>query len=321
MFFHPQIDEEPEKSRQHVPTSQRMCLLVLLSSNLYDYSIMQTIKDYFNHDNPHHAHEVHDALESVEQPPRKKRRKQAAKLITVSPDMLCEGMKLDLTSVMNSSSENRSLYTSFKESLLLEGSITWRIHTDEMDVCHMNDYHTSTGVLLPTSFVHITCIKDEFCQPIIQCSCAIYKMIQCSQKGKTPIWLMEEDEEDESLAETFSCMHAHFYREHLVTAFEECLSPSRKLSRHLQMVHNTMHNMNVPLLLAGDVLPTGTTKFSVRGSDSCSILHVTFYQSKCFIKCLNGLCAVQLTNKKKFAKSISLQQLQPSNKKKEEQRR
>ena len=167
MFFHPEIDEESEKSRQHVPTSLRMCLLVLLSSNLYDYSIMQTIKDYFNHDNPHHAHEVQDAAESFEQPPRKKRRKQAAKLITVSPDMLCEGMKLDLTSVMNSASENHSLYASFKESLLLEGSITWRIHTDKMDVCLMNDYHTSTGVLLPTSFVHITCIKDEFCEPII----------------------------------------------------------------------------------------------------------------------------------------------------------
>ena len=120
--------------------------------------------------------------------------------------MLCEGMKLDLTSVMNSASENRSLYTSFKESLLLEGSITWRIHTDEMDVCLMNDYHTSTGVLLPTSFVHITCIKDEFCQPIIRCSCAIYKMIQRSQKGKTPIWPMEEDEDDQSLVETFSCV-------------------------------------------------------------------------------------------------------------------
>ena len=58
MLFHPQIDEESEKSRQHVPTSPRMHLLVLLSSNLYDYSIMQTIKDYFNHDNPHDVHEV-----------------------------------------------------------------------------------------------------------------------------------------------------------------------------------------------------------------------------------------------------------------------
>ena len=75
MFFHPEIDEEPEKSRQHVPTSPRMHLLVLLSSNLYDYSIMQTTKDYFNHDNPHHALEVQDAAESFEQPPIKKRRK------------------------------------------------------------------------------------------------------------------------------------------------------------------------------------------------------------------------------------------------------
>ena len=79
MFFHPQIDEEPEKSRQHVPTSLRMRLLVLLSSNLYDYSIMQTIKDYFYHDNLHHVHEVHDALESVEQPPRKKKKKASSK--------------------------------------------------------------------------------------------------------------------------------------------------------------------------------------------------------------------------------------------------
>ena len=82
------------------------------------------------------------------------------------------------------------------------------------------------------------------------------------------------------------------------------------------MVCNTMHQMNAPLLLAGDVVPTGTTKFSIKGSDNCSILHVTFYQNKCFIKCPNGLCAVQLTNKKKFAKSISLQELQPGNKKK-----
>ena len=80
---------------------------------------------------------------------------------------------------------------------------------------------------------------------------------------------MEEDEEDESLVETFSCMHVHFYREHLVTTFEECLSPSGNLSRHLQMVCNTMHQMNVPLLLAGDVLPTGTTKCFVKGSDNC----------------------------------------------------
>ena len=71
MFFHPEIDEDSQKSRQHVPTSPRMHLLVLLSSDLYDYSIMQTIKDYFNHDNPCDVHEVHDPPESCEEPPRK----------------------------------------------------------------------------------------------------------------------------------------------------------------------------------------------------------------------------------------------------------
>ena len=168
--------------------------------------------------------------------------------------------------------------------------------------------------------LYMLCIKDEFSPPIIRCSCVIYKIIQHSQKGKTPIWPIQEGEEDESLEETFTCMHAHFYREHLVTAFEECLSPSGNLSRQLQMVHNTMYQMNVPLLLAGHVVPTGTTKFSIKGMDKCSILHVTFYQNKCFIKCLNGLCVAQLTNKKKFAKSISLEELQPGKKRKKGKR-
>ena len=82
------------------------------------------------------------------------------------------------------------------------------------------------------------------------------------------------------------------------------------MNRPLQMVCSSL------LLLTGDVVPTGTTKFLIKGRDNYSILHVTFYQNKCFIKYLNGLCAVQLTNKKKIAKSISLQGLQPEKKKK-----
>ena len=310
MFFQPQMDEDSDESHP------RMHLLVLLSSDLYEYSIMQTIRDYFNHDNPHDEYQLQDPVEYCEKPPRKKRRKQAAKLITVSPDILCEGMKLDLTSVMNSATENRSLYTNFKESLLLEGRIIWRIHTNELDVCLMNNYHASTGVLLPTNYVHVTCIKKEFAEPIIRCSCVTYEIIQCSQKGKTPIWPRKEGEEEESLADTFTCMLSRFYQEHLLTAFDEYVSPTGNLNMPLQMVPNSLHQMNVSLLLAGYDVSTGMTKFSIKGSNNCSILHVTFYQNKCFIKCLNGLCAVQLTNKKKFAKSISLQELQQGRKKK-----
>ena len=43
MFFQPQMDEYPDKSHQHVPTSPRMHLLVLLSSGLYEDSVTQTI--------------------------------------------------------------------------------------------------------------------------------------------------------------------------------------------------------------------------------------------------------------------------------------
>ena len=64
---------------------------------------------------------------------------------------------------------------------------------------------------------------------------------------------MEEGEEDESPVETFTCMHACFYREHLVTAFEECLSPSGNLSRHLQMVrikHKPLEMFHAELVIA-----------------------------------------------------------------------
>ena len=65
--------------------------------------------------------------------------------------------------------------------------------------------------------------------------------------------------------------------------------------------------MNDPVLLLGDVLRTGTTKYSVKGDDYFSLVTVNFAGGICYIKCHSGFCAAANMNKKK--KSLGQQNL------------
>ena len=64
--------------------------------------------------------------------------------------------------------------------------------------------------------------------------------------------------------------------------------------------------MNMPIRLVGNVLLHCTTKFSVKGDDSYSIVHFTFHQGKCYAKCSDALWCAKLNSKKRIAKKISL---------------
>ena len=72
------------------------------------------------------------------------------------------------------------------------------------------------------------------------------------------------------------------------------------------MVHESMQHMNMPIQLVGNVLLHCTTKFSVKGDDSYSIVHFTFHQGKCYAKCSDALCCAKLNSKKRIGKKISL---------------
>ena len=67
------------------------------------------------------------------------------------------------------------------------------------------------------------------------------------------------------------------------------------------MVKSSIEFMNDPVLLLGDVLRTGTTKYSVKGDDYFSLVTVNFAGGICYIKCHSGFCAAANMNKKKNA--------------------
>ena len=64
--------------------------------------------------------------------------------------------------------------------------------------------------------------------------------------------------------------------------------------------------MNDPVILLGDVLRTGTTKYSVKGNDYFSLITVNFAAGICYIKCHSGFCAAANINKKRMPQSAKL---------------
>ena len=194
------------------------------------------------------------------------------------------------------------MYSKFKEQLITEGVIKWQCHKAHKDIAILTDINTTTGHIVPNSFVHVTCIKDMSSEYIIKCTCAIYKMIQHAAHQENPIFPEEEMLPDS----TFTCIHCRYFKEKLLNAYNEATNvESTNIPKQIQMVRDSLHIIDKDVFLLGDIIPTGTTKFSVKGDDSYSIVNFTFSHGRCSVKCTNGLCQVQLNSKKGIPKHDS----------------
>ena len=90
--------------------------------------------------------------QECEEPSNKRRRKQSSHTISVTAHAVFQHLGCNAAVELNSVNRNSTLYTSFKEQLITEGTIKWRYHDDLEDVCVMSDYHSTTGLLLPPVF-------------------------------------------------------------------------------------------------------------------------------------------------------------------------
>ena len=63
------------------------------------------------------------------------------------------------------------------------------------------------------------------------------------------------------------------------------------------MVHESLQHMNSPIQLVGNVIPGGTTRFSAKGKEGLSIVHISFYQRNRQILCTDGHCSINCKNK------------------------
>ena len=166
----------------------------------------------------------------------------------------------------------------------------------------MNDYSKSTGAFIPTKYVHVKCIRISENDIALHCSSDMYSYIQMSSHQEVPLWPEDEPYLDQSL----TCMHCRFYKDHLVNACENICNSTMTLTRSLTIVKESLQYMKQPIQLLGNVIDRGTMKFSVKGTNSYSIVHISFYLGKSMSTCLNGVCASLFKRHKKIPKRISI---------------
>lgn len=301
--------------RSHIPTSPRNRLMYFITCpNQYEKTMKKTISKLLECDLSE-SNVMPDLLyssdddDTAEPPP--KRRKQGARLVTVQRKEFSDSVGIKLDKLLNSANTNRGLYKSFSEQLVTDGTIQWRSHDDDMDIVVMSDMNPDTGYLKPSNYVHVTSMTDNTGEVLLKCTCAIYKMIQRSEKKKVvnapePHFEQSENPEESILASNFTCMHCRFYREHLAKCFESFSQTPNSLTTPEKLVQESLAFMAEPVILLGDVIPNTTTKFSVKGHGSYSVIHISFNQGLCLAKCSQGICGAQMRNKKKIPKAVSL---------------
>ena len=226
------------------------------------------------------------------------------KVISVLPNSVCKEIGVDYNAILNSAKEEKSMYMKFQEELVVDGTIKWCLHNEMTDICVMSDINSSTGALLLLSFVHVTCMKMEDDNIIFRCTCHIYRIIQCAAYQQVPIW----PEDAETFPDnSFTCMHCQFYKDFLVNAYERLIQQNTCLTQALNKVQESLQYMNYPVHLLGNVLTHATTKFSVQGDSTYSVVTFSFHQGKCFAKCTDGICCAQMLNRKKILKKITIE--------------
>ena len=296
-------------STRYIPTSPRNRLMYFTlneqEKDLQSCIARITATDrgdqaYFSDPVPQDAAEEFD-----EGPPTKKRRKHAGRVLRVPTSDLQE--VLDIGALNYNSS--RKLFTTFSEQLVADGDIQWRDHQDDQDTVVLPDYDPETGEMLPCSFVHVTSFLSETGDLLMRCTCKIYNLLQKTILHKLP--LQPGVDGEDFLAESNTCMHCRFFKSNLrtcVVSIGESDRAGLTLSLLQKKVKQSLPGVNDPVLLLGDVMSHGSTKFSIQGDTDFAIVSISFRLGMCFARCLNGVCSAQARNKKRVPKVIPLDQ-------------
>ena len=230
-------------------------------------------------------------------PPAKKKRNHSSRIVSVTRRAILvqvgeNGENIDED--INCANQDCTLYKTFKEQLVTIGVIKWRLLEDSKDICVMNDINPSTGLLMPQSFVHVTCLSNVGMEPVLKCSCQIFNLIQRAGHQEVHLWPGEELIPDSTL----TCMHCRFYCDYLLNAYQHVHNEDTTLTRPMSMVKDSLEEMANGVQIVGNVILPTATKFSVKGFDSYSILNVSFCHEKCFVICTDGICFAHMKNKR-----------------------
>ena len=311
LMFHPSCDTNENNLREkYLPKSPRNRLMYyIINEHIYSKTaITATLKQLIEIDEG--SKQISSLCETTtgeeDGPPHKKRRKVAHRIVKLTPDILCDALKMTLSS--HTSSRHRSLYSIFTQQLITDGLISWRHHSSMKETVVLSDYDTTTGVLLPLSYVHVNCITtNEAPGYILTCSCNMYELMKSAAISKSSF---VDDDTTVLDHETLTCMHCRFYKEHL-HQFKDSLHIIDSSTSLRDKIKQSLEFMNNPVVLLGPASDKGSTKFSVKSNDHLAVVHMNFLKSGiCYITCTNGECAAKMVNKKKMPKQFNISNTQ-----------
>lgn len=272
----------------HMPTSARNRLIVLMvkENDSYDQAL-QVVRHLMNQviDESVGSDTTTTCVCYPEGPPVKRGRRVS----TVSRAHI----EKDLADNKWSSDRFDELYVSFRERLVVEGVVLWRLNREDDITFVMNDYDSENGDFLPFSFVHTTRIT-EGTDIYYSCTCAIYNWLQqkvsstCAGTADTFISV-----------EGLTCMHCRFFKEECEAKLSTLLSNELppKGSTNMKLI-SSKTSMNVGVLSVSPI-NSACFKFSVCSmtfSVPCSFIHLS--KDGRFIKCTLGECRAQRGHKK-----------------------
>ena len=87
--------------------------------------------------------------ETSEIPRPRKKRKHSVRLFSVTQRAILSKVGVEINVQLRYGNHSRTLYAIFVDQLLTKGSIKWRQHEGNVDICVMNDYNPTTRYLMP----------------------------------------------------------------------------------------------------------------------------------------------------------------------------
>ena len=106
-------------------------------------------------------------------------------------------------------------------------------------------------------------------------------------------------------------MHCRFFNEYLLNAYEQATHQTSELPHAISLVQDSLQEMNHPVQLCGNILINSSTKFSVQGAGSYSIVSLSFPNGKCSASCSDGMCATHMKNEKNIPKEANKEERKP----------
>ena len=175
-----------------------------------------------------------------------------------------------------------TLFHCFK-GCINEGTIQWRYHSEERDIIVMNDYHTTSGNLIPNSFVHVYIHRYPDGTSDHRCTCSAFKD-NYTRDSSSPMFYAP-------------CLHCRYFKELVDPLICDLFNDVNRDTFSFQMIQKSLSTRGLGVV-ALSVKSDPVRKFSVVSilNQNYSFVHLS---SENNLSCQETACQIGKRHKRK----------------------